>query len=111
MDSEETLKSKQAFEGVATSHNVTIKHYHYDNIMFDSTIFKNHIARSNQTFSFCVVNAHHQNGKAERTIRDCTDGARTSLLHAAYFGTKAIDTSLWPATLKHYVYIKHNIPT
>ena len=84
MNGEETLQTKQAFERVAASHNVTVKHYHCDNGLFDSAIFNNNIVRSNQTISFCGVNAHHQNGKAERVIRDCTDGARTSLLHAAY---------------------------
>ena len=35
MNGEETLKAKQAFERVATSHNVTINHYYCDNGMFD----------------------------------------------------------------------------
>ena len=111
MNDEETLQAKQAFERVAASHNVTVKHYHCDNGLFDSSIFNKNIARSNQTISFCGVNAHHQNGKAECVIRDCTDGTRTSLLHTSHRWPKAIDASLWPAALKHHVYIKNNIPT
>jgi hypothetical protein len=30
----------------------------------------------------CGVNAHFQNGAAERCIRDLSDGAQTLLLHA-----------------------------
>ena len=61
--------------------------------------------------SFCGVNAHHQNGKAERRIRDITENARTSLLHAAHRWPKAIHPSLWPAALKNYVNLRNNIPT
>jgi hypothetical protein len=35
-----------------------------------------------QTISFCGVNAHFQNGIAEKIIRDIQEQARTMLLHA-----------------------------
>ena len=61
--------------------------------------------------SFCGVNVHHQNGKAERRIRDLTEHAWTSLLHAAHHWPKAIHASLWPAALKNCINLRNNIPT
>jgi hypothetical protein len=40
------------------------------------------VARKGQTISFCGVNAHFQNGKAERRIRLLQDLARSQPLHA-----------------------------
>jgi hypothetical protein len=39
MTSEETLKSKFAFEKYALSHGIHIKHYHADNGRFKDTLF------------------------------------------------------------------------
>jgi hypothetical protein len=61
--------------------------------------------------SFCGVNAHHQNGKAERRIKDVTEGARTALLHAIHRWPKAVNASLWPAALKNYVNLTNSLPT
>ena len=63
-----------------------------------------------QTLSFCGVNAHHQNIKAENRIKDFTTGARTSLLHAAHRWPEAIHTVLWPAALKNYTNIRKYLP-
>lgn len=111
LDAEATVEAKQCFERFAMDHGVTVKHYHADNGLFDTKSFKQSIQRAKQTLSFCGVNAHHQNGKAERRIRDVTEGARTALLHAAHRWPQAISSSLWPAALKHYVHIKNQIPT
>ena len=111
MNSEATVEAKKAFERLAKSYQISIKHYHGDNGLFDTKLFWSSIKASNQTMSFCGVNAHHQNGKAERRIRDITENARTSLLHAAHRWPKAIHPSLWPAALKNYVNLRNTIPT
>ena len=36
MDGAETVRSKEAFERVASSYGVRIKHYRYDNDLFDN---------------------------------------------------------------------------
>jgi hypothetical protein len=65
MISEETLKSKLAFEKFALSHGVHIKHYHADNGRFKDNLFTKRNKDKRQTISFCGVGAHHQNGIAE----------------------------------------------
>jgi hypothetical protein len=70
MTSEETLKSKLAFEKFAASHRVNIKHYHEDNGRFKDKLFSKSIEEKGQTISFCGVGAHHQNGIAEKRIGD-----------------------------------------
>jgi hypothetical protein len=108
---ETTVEAKLAFERVAASHGVPIRHYHSDNGLFDSKVFKTAIEKANQTLSFCGPNAHHQNGKAENRIKDITTGGRTQLLHASHRWPKAIDASLWPAALKNYTNLRNSMPT
>ena len=62
---EDAIEAKQAFERYAHSHGVSIKHYHCDNGIFKSKLFRQHFDKSHQTITFCGVNAHHQNGVAE----------------------------------------------
>jgi hypothetical protein len=59
-----------------------IKHYHADNGRFADNAFMQSVAESGQTISFCGVNAHFQNGIAEKRIRDLSEQARKQLLHA-----------------------------
>jgi hypothetical protein len=89
--SEETLQSKHSFERWAKSCNVTIKRYHSDNGRFADTDWMDYAAKQEQVVSMCGVNAHHQNGKAERRIRQLQDMARTSLLAA---------TTQWPDSMR-----------
>eukprot|EP00978_Attheya_sp_CCMP212_P016887 scaffold44584_cov79-Attheya_sp.AAC.1 len=62
---------------------VQIMHYHTDNGRFADNLFRNDVTEKGQTVSYCGVNAHWQNGIAEKRIRDLrTDQARTILLLA-----------------------------
>jgi hypothetical protein len=111
MDGDATVAAKLEFERVLNSYGVRVKHYHADNGLFDTKVFKASISKAGQTLSFCGVNAHHQNGKAENRIKDVTENARTALLHAAHRWPKAIHASLWPAALKNYVNLRNSLPT
>jgi hypothetical protein len=91
---ENTLEAKGAFERFAKLHGVTIKHYHADNHIFDSKAFVEEVRRCGQSISYCAVNAHHQNGRAEKKIRDLQELARTMLLHARQRWPAAITTNL-----------------
>ena len=111
MDAKATIEAKDAFERLAASHAVRIRHYHCDNGLFDTNAFKASIIIARQTISFCGVNAHHQNGKAERRIGDITTGTRTSLLHASHRWPSAVHVSLWPMAMKNYTNLRNNIPS
>ena len=62
----ETVKAKEAFERYAASHGVGVLHYHADNGIFVDNLFRKAVTVRHQTLSFCGVNAHWQNGIAER---------------------------------------------
>ena len=53
-----------------------------------------------QTISYCGVNAHHQNGVAEKRIRDLQELSRTSVMHAQQRWSNAIISNLWTFALE-----------
>ena len=110
LNGEQTVEAKQAFERLAASHGVKVRHYHADNGIFADTMFKQAVQSAHQTMTFCGVNAHHQNGVAERMIKELSEGARTSLLHAMHRWPKAIHTALWPAAIKHHCNVHNSLP-
>jgi hypothetical protein len=108
--SEETVKAKKAFEAHADSFGVKIKQYYADNGRFQDVAFKAHSEEQGQALTFCGVNAHFQNGRAERKIRDLQDGARTSLLHAIKKCPSAITINLWPYALRYANDVNNHVP-
>ena len=94
----ETLEAKAAFEAWSNTFGVQIAHYHADNRRFAERAFLSHCDSKGQTVSFAGVNAHHQNGVAEKRIRDLQDTARTMLVHAKKKWSKAVTPHLWPSS-------------
>jgi hypothetical protein len=105
----EILKAKQKFEQFAVTYGVKILHYHADNGRFAKNKFQNACNASKQGLSFCGVNAHHQNGRAEHRICHLTEAARTMILHAAHRWPKVITPHLWPYALRLTSDIGRNI--
>jgi hypothetical protein len=70
LTSDETMDAKRAFEHFDKQHGVRILHYHCDNGQFADNAFKNSCRAKGQQLTFCGVNAHFQNGIAEKAIRD-----------------------------------------
>ena len=66
LTSEETVKAKHAFERASEQRGVKILHYHADNGQFADNAFINDCKTQGQGLSYCRVNAHFQNGIAER---------------------------------------------
>ena len=75
-------------------------HYHADNGRFADTLFLRDIDEQRQEISYCGVNAHFQNGVAEKRIRDLQDMTRTALLHASARWPSAMSNCLWPYALR-----------
>ena len=70
LTSKETVLAKKTFERYASLKGVRIQRYHADNGHFADKGFVNHSQDENQTLTYCGVNAHFQNGVAEKKIRD-----------------------------------------
>ena len=99
--SEETVKAKHAFESVAEQRRVKILHYHADNGRFADNAFIADCIAQRQSLSYCGVDAHFQNGIAERHIRDLQEQTRTSMLYAMNKWKRMILICLWPYAMRH----------
>ena len=97
---EETIQGKLAFEDMALRHGVTIKGYHADNGIFKARKWVEACRSKQQILTFAGVNAHHQNGVAERRIRTLQEMARAMLIHAHKRWPEAITPNLWPYAIK-----------
>ena len=80
---EETIEGKRAFERYARSHGVKVEAYHADNGILRAHKWVKECQERGQTLTYAGVNAHHQNGIAERRIRTLQELARTMLIHAS----------------------------
>jgi hypothetical protein len=98
----ETLLAKYAYEHFLALLGVELKAYHADNGCFADKSFRDDCTSSNQMITFCGIGSHHQNGTAERKIKDITLGGQTLLLHAKCMFPEYISTILWPFAVKCY---------
>ena len=97
---EETVEGKELFERYASSMGHTIKHYHADNGVFASLMWRAHCIAKHQGLTFAGVGAHHQNGVAENKISQLQSQARTMLIHAAKRWPTAVHAYLWPYAVR-----------
>jgi hypothetical protein len=107
---EETIEGKNAFETYARSHGVTVKNYLADNGIFKANLWVNDCKAKGQGLTFAGVNAHHQNGVAERRIRELQDMARTMLIHANSRWSDSVTTNLWPYAIRNANEAINNTP-
>ena len=96
---EETMMAKRAYERMAREYGVAIQHYRADNLRFNDVEFQKDCKKNGQTFNYCGVGAHHQNGIAEAKNKILTYGARKLLLNAKRHWPSVIKRSLWPFAL------------
>ncbi len=97
---EETLEGKTAFEKYAMDKGVKVLNYHADNGVFRANKWVAACRKLEQGLTFAGVNAHHQNGMAERRIRELQELARTMLIHANKRWPKAATANLWPYAVR-----------
>jgi hypothetical protein len=107
MDS--TLDGKLDYERRASAFGVTVKGYHADNGHFADTTWRDSCVALKQSFQFCGVGSHHQNGIAERRIHDLSYAARASLLHAIQHWPDGVTKNLWPFALKYACNIRNKV--
>ena len=107
---EETIEGKEAFEAVMRLHNISVKAYHADNGIFKANKWVENCKVNRQRLTFAGVNAHHQNGIAERRIRELQDSARSMILHANKRWPNTITTNLWPYAMKMACEVFNNSP-
>ena len=106
-----TLRAKEAFERYCESFVVKVRQYHADNGQFAKNLFIEDIRRQGQTITYCGVNAHFQNGIAEKRIHDLQDAVRTMMLHASARWPQAMSPHLWPYALRMANDVKNASPT
>ena len=97
---DETITAKKAFEAFARQHGVTVRGYHADNGIFKANKWVESCRSQSQNLTFAGVNAHHQNGVAERRIRTLQELTRAMLIHANKLWPEAISANLWPYALR-----------
>ncbi len=56
------------------------------------------------------MNAHFQNGIAERAIQDLSESARKQLLHARVRWPAAVHFALWPYALRNAALLYNSLP-
>ena len=87
-----------------------MKAYHADNDRFADNLFINDVNKQGQTMTYCGVGAHHQNGIAEKRIRNVTEQARKMLLHACSRWPSTVTTTLWPYAVRQAQDVSNYLP-
>jgi hypothetical protein len=106
-----TVRAKQAYEQLALHHGVVVKSYLTDSGAFKANAFVQHIREHSQRLRFCVANAHHKNGIAERAVQSVSNISRALILHASAHWKDGIDLSLWPMAVTYATHLYNHLPT
>jgi len=80
----------------ADSCRVKVSHYHADNRRLADNAFIVDAEEQGQSISYCRVNVHHQNGKADKRIWDLQVEGRVMIMHAMHQWKDAAAEQLWP---------------
>ena len=97
---EETIEAKRAFEQYAEHRGVRVQAYHADNGIFKAKKWVKECRQRKQDLTFSGVNAHHQNGIAERKIRELQKTTRAMLIHATKGWPGVVTIHLWPYAIR-----------
>lgn len=108
---DETVDAKEAFETHLQTMGVRVQQYQADNGIFADGKFMEACKKNGQRITFCGVNAHFQNGMAERRIQSLTGMCRTMLVHAQRRWPTAISANLWPYAYRHANNVFNHLPS
>ena len=111
LSAEDTIRAVTNFEAIARDHGIIVSEYVSDNgSAFTSKAFRAHLFQNCQVSRLSGAGSHHQNGKAERSIRTIMAMARTMLLHSAVHWPDMADPSLWTLAVRHAVWLYNHLP-
>ena len=106
-----TIDACDEFEVLSRNMGVVVKHYHCDNGRFANSKFISHCKQRHISVTYCGVNAHYQNGVAERTIGILRDEARVALWHAVFRWPSMLMLNLWPYAICNAAEIRNSLPS
>ena len=106
----ETVQAKHSFECLAEDMEICIHHYHADNGWFADKGFVQDCHSQCQGLTYCGVNAHFQNGIAEKKICDLQEQIRTMMLHGLCKWSSMLSVHLWPYGLQMAYNICNSTP-
>ena len=107
---EETIKAKRAFEQYAENRGVRVQAYHADNGIFKAKKWVEECQQRKQDLTFAGVITHHQNGVAERRIRELQETTRAMLIHATKRWPGVVTIHLWPYAIRMANQAYNNTP-
>jgi len=110
LSSSENIRYKESFVQISLEYVVLASEYLTDIGVFKSNALVRHIREHNQKLIIGGVNAHHQNGIAERAIRTMSEMTREQLLHASSLWKEGISSALWPMAVDYASFIYNNLP-
>lgn len=108
---EETLEAKTAWEKLLQTQGITVRNYHADNGIFKAMKWVEACTKNGQGLTYAAVGAHHQNGVAEKRIRDLQELTRSMMIHANKRWKKSITAHLWPYALRMAVDAINDTPS
>ena len=106
--SNQEVEAKHKFETFSKSYNTSTRHYHDDDRILNSQIFKETCITNKQTWYFCGVNAHHQNRIAENKIRSVVSLSRALLFNTMIKWPPVAHLCCWPFVVYCSVEILNN---
>ncbi len=95
----DTMEGKTAFKRFCQSMD-TIQHDHADNGIFASNSRRQLCLQQGQGLTFAGVTVHHQNGIAERQIKELQEMMHMMIIHVQQRWPSAITPNLWPYSLR-----------
>ena len=109
----ETIEGKKEYEQFVREQGHKVQAYHADNDIFSCNEWRDSCNNSatRQRLTFSGVNAHHQNGVAERRIQEIQKSTRNSLIHANQRWPSAITNNLWMYAMCMVIGDMNNTPT
>ena len=97
---EETLRAKEAYERLESTHGDRVCAYRANSRRFAEPISKEAVQTCGQQISYCGVGSHHHKEIFERRIKEINLVSPTLLLHATILWPESVSTMLWTFSSK-----------